>query len=136
MMTLEAPPDSPELDNTPPFYTQERVKFLLAIYPTLGFSKPPQDPDMRVKVSRVLKGASWEEAAAKAADLERALQWLNDRDWRAAYVIRAIYVVGLSERDAMGYLQRQGVSVSSATVHRWKRDGLTNLCAYLNGEIS
>jgi hypothetical protein len=117
------------------FYTVDRLKHLLRIYPVLGFSNPPDDPEVRRRVRRVIGDASWTEASARAADLERAVRWLNDRDWRAAFVIRAIYIVGLSERDARSYLERQGELVGTGTVHRWKVDGLELLSAYLCGRL-
>ena len=117
------------------FYTVERLRFLLSIYPTLGFSQPPKDAEVRVKWARVTGEAPWAEAAAKAADIERAIRWLNARDWRAAFVIRAIYIVGLTERDAQSYLKRQGEPASRSTIHRWKIDGLDLMSAFLCGRV-
>ncbi len=119
----------------PPYYTQSRLRYLLMLYPYLGYSKPPKDPGVQILVKRAIGDASWTEAAAKAADIQRAVRWLNERDWRAAYVVRASYIVGLSERDIRGYLLRQRVDVHHATVHRWKIDGLILLCSYLNGDV-
>lgn len=117
------------------FYTPARVRHLLKLYPYLGYSRPPQDDEqVRVMVTRP-SGASWEEPAVRAADIEQALRWLNDRDWRAAYCVRASYIVGLTEDVIAGYLARQGVVVHRSTINRWKIDGLTNICAWLNGKM-
>lgn len=117
------------------YYTIGRLRMLLKLYPVLGFSKPPQDPELHLRVQRAVGGASWTEASAKAADIERAIRWLNDRDWRAAFVVRATCIVGLTERDARNYLRRSGVEVSHVTVHRWKVDGLELMSAYLCGNL-
>lgn len=129
-MTLEQPTTT---DGE--FYSVERLKFLLAIYPTLGFSKPPKDPEIRVKITALFGEASWAEASTKAADIERAIRWLNEKDWRAAYTVRASYIVGLSLRDIRDYLGRQGVHVSHDTVNRWRKDGLVNMSAFLCGKV-
>lgn len=119
------------------YYTLARVRELLKLYPVLAYSKPPKDPDVMVVVKRVIGDASWTEAAAKAADIERAVRWLNERDWRAAFVIRATLIVGLSERDAKSYLDRvHGISVHHSTVHQWKKDGLVLMSAYLCGKVA
>lgn len=117
------------------YYTVDRIKHLLRVYTVLGYSKPPDDPAMRARVRRAVGDASWTEASARAADIERAVRWLNERDWRAAFVVRAVYIVGLSERDAQRYLIRHGVAVHHSTVHQWKRDGLTLMSAYLCGRL-
>lgn len=118
------------------FYSVARLKQLLPLYTVLGYSRPPKDDETRVKVSRVIGEASWSKASAHAADLERAIRWLNERDWRAAFVVRATLIVGLSERDARSYLEREyGEYVSQPTVHRWKVDGLELMSAYLCGKV-
>lgn len=118
------------------FYTVDRLKHLLRIYPVLGFSNPPDDPEVRRRVRRVIGDASWTEASARAADLERAVRWLNDRDWRAAYAVRASYIAGLPLRDIQGYYSRIGVLVSHETVNRWRKDGLALMSAYLSGRLA
>lgn len=117
------------------FYTVDRVRHLLRIYPELGFSNPPDDPEVRRRVRRVIGDASWTEASARAADIERAVHWLNERDWRAAYCVRASYIVGLSLRDIQGYYKRVGIHVSHETVNRWRKDGLLLMVAYLCGKV-
>lgn len=118
-----------------PYYTPQRVRFLLSLYPYLGYSKPPADPDVRAKVKMVFGDATWTEASAKAADIERALFWLNERDWRAAFAVRAHHIVGLSLRDIQSYYNRVGVNVSHETVRRWQKDGLELLSGYLSGSV-
>lgn len=122
-------------DDVRQYYTVGRLRWLLSIYPYMALSSPPKDPDVRVMVKRAIGDAHWTEAAAKRADIQQAIFWLNERDWRAAYVVRASYIVGLSERDIKSYLDRQGVNVHHSTIHRWKVDGLSLLCAYLNGRL-
>lgn len=118
------------------YYTVQRLRWLLHLYPYLGYSKPPQDDEkVKVLVKRVFGRAGWEEAAARAADIEQAVRWLNERDWRAAYCVRASYIVGLSEEDIAGYLARRGVVVHRSTINRWKLDGLANMSAWLNGKM-
>lgn len=117
------------------YYTVQRVRWLLQLYPVLAYSKPPQDPDVQQRVQRITGDASWTEAAAKAADIERAVLWLNDRDWRAAFVVRATLIRGKTEREARDLLAGHGVQVSHVTVHRWKADGLELISAYLSGRI-
>lgn len=118
------------------YYSVARLKSLLPLYPILGYSRPPKDPDVRIKVHKATGNATWSEASAKAADLERAIRWLNERDWRAAFVIRATLIVGLSERDARDYLSREhGQLVTQTTINRWKHDGLSLMSAYLCGRL-
>lgn len=118
------------------FYSVARLKELLPLYPVLGHSRPPRDPDVQVKVKRVIGEAPWSKASAHAADLHRAILWLHNRDWRAAFVIRAVLIVGLSERDARSYLKREHFEDwSQTTVHRWKVDGLELMSAYLCGKV-
>ena len=117
------------------YYTVARLRSLLPLYPVLGFSRPPKDEDVKVKVRRVIGDAPWSEASAKAADIERAVRWLNDRDWRAAYTIRATLIVGLTERDVQSYFRRMDVHVHHSTVHDWKRSGLELMSAYLCGRV-
>lgn len=116
-------------------YTLGQLRTLLHLYPYLGYSRPPKDPQMEASVTRVLQEGGWEKATAKAADIARARQWLQEKDWRAEYVVRASYIVGLPQRDIQQYLARMDVHVHHVTVHRWKIDGLINLCAFLNGEM-
>lgn len=117
-------------------YTPGQLRFLLHLWPYLGYSRPPKDPNMQVSVSKVLKEGGWEKATAKAADIEMAVRWLNERDWRAAYTVRASYIVGLSLRDISGYLKRQGEPASHETVNRWRKDGLELMVAFLNGGLA
>lgn len=118
------------------FYSVARLKQLLPLYTVLGYSRPPRDDETRVKVSRVIGEAPWSKASAHAADLERAIRWLNERDWRAAFVIRAVLIVGMTERDARSYLSRvHEVDVHHSTVHQWKKDGLELMSAYLCGKV-
>src|SRR5690606_15347683 len=117
------------------FYTVDRLRFLLSIYPTLGFSQPPKDPEVRVKIMRLLGEASWAEASVKAADIEQALRWLNAKKWEVAFVIRASCIVGLTQEVIKGYLAREGVVVHPSTIGRWERDGLANMCDWLNGRM-
>lgn len=126
----------PQDDRQDAYYTVQRLRWLLHLYPYLGYSKPPQDDEqVRVLVRRVFGRAGWEEAAARAADIEQAVRWLNDRDWRAAYCVRASFIVGLSTRDISRYLSSQGVTVSHETVNRWRKDGLELMSAYLCGKV-
>lgn len=118
------------------YYTEQRLKDLLAVYDSLGYPRPPRDPELAGRVRRALGEAPWAEAAARAADIQRGLRWLHERDWRAAFAIRAICIVGLTVSEATSYLHRHGAQVSRTTVFRLKEDGLTNMAAYLNGKMA
>lgn len=115
-------------------YTPERVRALLTLYPYLLDSAPPREPRMEKLSQRVFGPGGWrEEAAAKRADIYRALVWLEGRDWRAAYCLRARYAVGLPLRDIAGYLARHdGGSYHLDTIRRWSEDGLALMAGYLN----
>ena len=134
-MTMGAVMNAMPNDTQDSYYSPQRLRFLLGLYPVLGYSKPPADPDMRAKVKAVFGDATWTEASAKAADLERAIFWLQEREPRAAYAVRASYIVGLSLRDIQGYYRRVGIAVSHETVNRWRKDGLELMSAYLCGRV-
>lgn len=119
------------------FYTPDRVRSLLRLYPYLGDSRPPTDPEMAGLARRVFGPGGWrEEALAKRGDIGRALAWLAARDWRAAYCVRARYCVGLSLRDIASYLEREhGVSCSHETVRQWTIDAIPLMTLFLSGGI-
>ena len=90
------------------YYSPERVIALLRLYPYLLDSRPPKDPELAGLARRAFGPSGWrEEAAAKRADIWNAIKQLEQRDWRAAYCVRAYYAVGLSLTATASYLARQ-----------------------------
>lgn len=117
------------------YYTPERVRALLRLYPYLGDSRPPIDPELAGLSRRAFGPGGWrEESMTKRADIGRALSWLAGRDWRAAYCVRARYCVGLPLRDIAGYLEREhGASCSHETVRQWTIDAIPLMARFLSG---
>lgn len=112
-------------------YNVGELKFLLRHYTTLGESKPPRNPELHSHGRQRYGESWWERAATRRADLEVALRWLKERDWRANYAIRAYHIVGLRQREIASYLE-----VDQSTVSRFCQDGLVLMVAYLNGELA
>lgn len=110
------------------YYSPDRVRDLLRLYPYLLDRHPPADPDLVLPLRRALGPGGWrEEAMARRADIARALAWLaEERDWRAACTLRACYAVGLPLRAIAAYL-----GVHHETVRRWRDDGIELLAWYL-----
>lgn len=108
------------------YYSPERVKALLRLYPYLADSKPPTDPELAGLSRKVFGPGGWrEEAAVKRADISSALDWLTQRDWRAAYCVRSVYCVGLPLRAVASYLERaDGSAYHAETVRRFVSDAL------------
>lgn len=119
---------------TETYYTPERVKALLRLYPYLGDSRPPTDPELAGIVRRVFGPSGWrEEAMAKGADISRAFDWLAARDWRAAYCVRSHYCVRLPLRYVASYLAREdGHEYHHETIRRWTLDSLGLMAQFLN----
>lgn len=119
------------------YYTRQRLLDLLRLYPYLLDAQPPKDPELQSSIKRVFGPGGWrEEAAAKRADIQQAVLWLEGRDWRAAFIVRACYIVGLSLRHASSYLEREHrVYASHETVRRWKKDSIDLMADYLEGKL-
>jgi len=118
------------------YYTPERVRALLRLYPYLGDTRPPKDdPELAGLARRVFGPGGWrEEAATKRADIERVVVWLETVDWRAAYIVRAYYCVGLPLSAAAAYLSRADASgrvYHPETIRRWATDSLGLMARHL-----
>lgn len=121
-----------------PYYTPERVRSLLYLYPYLGLSQPPRDPALAGLAKRLFGPDGWrEEAMAKRADIGRALEWLAQLDWRAAVAVRAHYCVRLPLRDVAEYLAKQdGREYHHETIRRWAKDAVPLMARFLSGGAS
>ncbi|HMM41928.1 MAG TPA: hypothetical protein PKA95_08510, partial [Thermomicrobiales bacterium] len=108
------------------YYTPERVRALLRLYPYLADSQPPRDPELGRLARATFGPGGWrEEAASKRADIWRAIVWLEQRDWRAAYAVRAYYCVGLPLAVVASYVARAdatGHEYHHETIRRWTID--------------
>lgn len=121
------------------YYTAPQVRLLCMLYPYLADSQPPSDPELAGIAAQVFGPGGWrEEAMSKRADIKRAIEWLQARDERAAYCVRANVVVGLPLRAVAAYLCRleeDGHTYNHETISRWVSDGITLMAAFLEGDI-
>lgn len=108
------------------FYTPDRVRSLLRLYPYLLDSRPPRDPELGRLAKSTFGAGGWrEEAAAKRADIFQAIVKLEQRDWRAAYCVRARFAVGLSLNDIASYVARhEGHRYHHSTIGDWIDAGI------------
>lgn len=108
------------------YYTPDRIRALLRLYPYLTDAKPPTDPELAGIARRVFGPGGWrEEAAAKRADIWNAIVALEARDWRAAYAVRARFAVGLSLNDIAAYVARHdGHHYHHSTIGAWLDAGI------------
>ncbi len=115
------------------YYTPDRIRALLRLYPYLTDAKPPTDPELAGIARRVFGPGGWcEEAAAKRADIWNAVVYLEQVDWRAAYAVRAYYCVGLPFTDVAADLARHdGHQYHHETIRRWTVDGLQLMAQHL-----
>lgn len=116
------------------YYTKQRVKLLLMLYPYLLDSKPPQDPELAAISHRVFGPGGWKwEAATKRADIRAALDWLHTRDERAELAVRLYYCVGEGGRTMTTTEVAQAVHKSQPTAWRWIDDGVSLMAWWLCG---
>lgn len=115
------------------YYSVDRVRALLRLYPYLLDAQPPTDPELRGLAHKTFGPDGWKaEAAAKRADIWRGIVWLEQRSPEAAYILRANIAVGLPLRNLEGYIRRYfHRDVTYETIRCWKDDGLTMMSWYL-----
>jgi len=111
------------------FYSPQRVRSLLRVYPYMDDRKTAQDPELAALMKKKPGTESyWEEVRCRRADLQRAIAWLWDQWGDRADVIRLHYIIGMTQTEIAKTQRFHGAQQS---ISRWCHTGTAMMADFL-----